>query len=70
MKCVPGKFFCFRNIFANLSSFQGQKVYNVRFEGSEQIHKLLMVTADDYEEVDDVGVGNIVAVTGLKVSVS
>lgn len=47
--------------------FQGQKVYNASQCKSENINRVMMVYADDYKEVGDVPLGNIVAVTGLKV---
>ncbi|XP_025415341.1 ribosome-releasing factor 2, mitochondrial isoform X2 [Sipha flava] len=48
---------------------KGQKVYNASQCKSENINRVMMVYADDYKEVGDVPLGNIVAVTGLKSTV-
>lgn len=37
-------------------------------EKTEQVGRLMIAEADDYEEVAEVSEGNICAVTGLKVS--
>lgn len=46
---------------------QGQRIHVVRNEKNEQIQKLMIALADDYEEVSEVTKGNIAATTGLKV---
>lgn len=45
---------------------KGQKLYNVTRKQSEQCVHLYIACADDYEEVTEVGYGNIAAVAGLK----
>ncbi|XP_072745297.1 ribosome-releasing factor 2, mitochondrial [Anoplolepis gracilipes] len=45
---------------------KGQKLYNMTREQSEQCTRLYLACADDYEEVAEVGLGNIAAVGGLK----
>ncbi|XP_050465862.1 ribosome-releasing factor 2, mitochondrial [Cataglyphis hispanica] len=45
---------------------KGQKLYNMTREQSEQCTRLYIACADDYEEVAEVGLGNIAAVGGLK----
>ncbi|XP_078035691.1 mitochondrial ribosome recycling factor 2 isoform X2 [Augochlora pura] len=42
------------------------KIYNIQKEVSEQISKLYVACADDYEEVTNINNGNIAAVAGLK----
>ncbi|XP_076659748.1 mitochondrial ribosome recycling factor 2 [Halictus rubicundus] len=42
------------------------KVYNIQKEVSEQVTKLYIACADDYEEVSNINNGNIAAVAGLK----
>ncbi|XP_059484147.1 ribosome-releasing factor 2, mitochondrial [Neocloeon triangulifer] len=55
----------FMRVFSG--NFQkGQKLFNVRLQKAEQSGQLLVAYADEYEEVQDVGCGNIAAVTGLK----
>lgn len=49
---------------------KGQKLYNVTREQSEQCIHLYVACADDYEEVAEVGYGNIAAVAGLKNTVT
>ena len=39
----------------------------MRLERTEECGKVMIAYADDYEVVDEIGVGNIAAVTGLKV---
>ncbi|XP_053984350.1 ribosome-releasing factor 2, mitochondrial [Hylaeus volcanicus] len=45
---------------------KGTKVYNVQREISEQVGKLYVACADDYQDVSEISHGNIAAVTGLK----
>ncbi|RZF47465.1 hypothetical protein LSTR_LSTR007392 [Laodelphax striatellus] len=45
---------------------KGQSIHNLKQPGSEQIGKLMVALADDYEEVPEVLSGNVAAVTGLK----
>ena len=45
---------------------KGQKIYNVQREQVEQGAKLYAAYADDYEEISEIGKGNIAALTGLK----
>lgn len=43
------------------------KLFNVTKGKSDKCEKLYIAYADDYEEVPDVGMGNVCAVSGLKV---
>ena len=45
---------------------KGAKLYNIRKETAEHAGKLYIACADDYHEVSKINDGNIVAVTGLK----
>lgn len=45
---------------------KGQKLFNVQRGQIEQSLKLYAAYADDYEEISEIGQGNIAAVTGLK----
>ncbi|XP_058808479.1 ribosome-releasing factor 2, mitochondrial isoform X1 [Phymastichus coffea] len=45
---------------------KGQKLYNIQRGQVEQSQKLYAAYADDYEEISEIGEGNIAAVTGLK----
>ncbi|XP_012272138.1 ribosome-releasing factor 2, mitochondrial [Orussus abietinus] len=49
---------------------KSQKVYNVQREKTEVIGRLYTAYADNYEEIPEINHGNIVAVTGLKSTVS
>lgn len=46
---------------------KGQKVYSMKQDCSEQIGKMYIAYADDFEEVESVSMGNIAVVAGLKV---
>ncbi|XP_054264972.1 ribosome-releasing factor 2, mitochondrial [Macrosteles quadrilineatus] len=48
---------------------KGQRLYNMKQDKSETITKLMVVEADDFEEVSEVTQGNIAAASGLKFSV-
>lgn len=43
-------------------------MYNLKQGKNEPVQKLMVVEADDFEEVAEVTEGNIAAVSGLKVS--
>ncbi|XP_057659734.1 ribosome-releasing factor 2, mitochondrial [Diorhabda carinulata] len=45
---------------------KGQKIYSFKQDCSEQIGRLYVAYADDYEEVDSITTGNIAVVTGVK----
>ncbi|KAK6635136.1 hypothetical protein RUM44_000385 [Polyplax serrata] len=45
---------------------KGMKLFNVTKGKSDKCEKLYIAYADDYEEVPDVGMGNVCAVSGLK----
>nr|XP_033337271.1 ribosome-releasing factor 2, mitochondrial [Megalopta genalis] len=45
---------------------KNSKIYNIQKEVSEQVSKLYVACADDYEEVSKINNGNIAAVAGLK----
>ncbi|KAG8222143.1 hypothetical protein J437_LFUL002140, partial [Ladona fulva] len=49
---------------------KGQKIYNLRSQKSEVASKLMIATADDYEDVENVETGNIAVVSGLKETVA
>lgn len=49
---------------------KGSKVYNVKQNKWEQTGKVMIVEADDFEEVSEITEGNIAAVTGMKVTVT
>uniref|UniRef100_A0A1B6GLX8 Tr-type G domain-containing protein n=1 Tax=Cuerna arida TaxID=1464854 RepID=A0A1B6GLX8_9HEMI len=49
---------------------KGQKVYNMRQGKSELLTKIMVVEADDFEEVQEVTKGNIAAVSGLQSTVT
>lgn len=44
---------------------KGMKLYNVRTEKKEQVGKLYIAYADEYEEIKKISQGNIAAITGL-----
>lgn len=46
---------------------KGQKIYNIRQEGTEQCGRVYIACADDFKEVENVKNGNIAVVSGLKV---
>ncbi|XP_075222961.1 mitochondrial ribosome recycling factor 2 isoform X2 [Lycorma delicatula] len=48
------------------SLIKGQKIYSMNQKKSEQINRLMVALADDYEEVKEIHAGNVVAVSGLK----
>lgn len=47
---------------------KGQKIYNLGQDRSEQIGRLYIAYADDFQEVEQITRGNIAVVTGLKVN--
>lgn len=49
---------------------QGQRLYNVQQEKTEQSGKLYEAYADEYKEAGKLGCGNIVAISGLKTTVT
>lgn len=49
----------------NGSIEKGTKLYNVRTEKKEQVGKLYIAYADEYEEIKKISQGNIAAITGL-----
>lgn len=49
---------------------KGSKLYNLQQNKWEQVGKVMIVEADDFEEVHEITEGNIAAVTGLKVTVT
>lgn len=49
---------------------RGQKLFNMDKNSSEQTTKLLMAHANDFDEVETVGCGNIAVVTGLKQTIA
>ncbi|KAG5861264.1 hypothetical protein JTB14_013504 [Gonioctena quinquepunctata] len=49
---------------------KGQKIYSIKQDTSEQIGKLYIAYADDFEEVEMVNNGNIAVVSGLKKIIS
>nr|XP_023028395.1 ribosome-releasing factor 2, mitochondrial [Leptinotarsa decemlineata] len=54
----------------NGSLKKGQKLYSIKQDSSEQMGKLYIAYADDFEEVEEVTNGNIAVVSGLKKIVS
>nr|XP_022907162.1 ribosome-releasing factor 2, mitochondrial isoform X2 [Onthophagus taurus] len=54
----------FRIYSGNFS--KGQKTYNIQKNLTEQTGKVMVTFADEYKEVESLGVGNIAAITGLK----
>uniref|UniRef100_T1IIF1 Tr-type G domain-containing protein n=1 Tax=Strigamia maritima TaxID=126957 RepID=T1IIF1_STRMM len=49
---------------------QGQKLFNVNQKCVEKVGKIFTVYADEYEQIEKATAGNIVAVTGLKNTVT
>lgn len=49
---------------------KGQRIYNVQREQTEQSGRLYAAYADDYEEIEEIGQGNIGALTGMKCTVT
>ncbi|XP_014205901.1 ribosome-releasing factor 2, mitochondrial-like [Copidosoma floridanum] len=63
-----GRITFFRVYTGSLS--KNQKIYNVQRDKTEMSAKLYAAYADDYEEISEVGAGNIAALTGLKYTVT
>uniref|UniRef100_A0A1B6KGD5 Tr-type G domain-containing protein n=1 Tax=Graphocephala atropunctata TaxID=36148 RepID=A0A1B6KGD5_9HEMI len=49
---------------------KGQKVYNMRQQKSEPLTRIMVVEADDFDEVQEITEGNIAAVSGLQSTVT
>ncbi|XP_065207063.1 ribosome-releasing factor 2, mitochondrial [Planococcus citri] len=45
---------------------KNQKIYNVTEDKNEQVQRLMVALADEYEEAPEITAGNIAAATGLK----
>jgi translation elongation factor EF-G len=54
-------------LLKNVSTKQGQKIYNVSRDTTEKTGRLYVASADELNEVQSLSEGNIAVVTGLKV---